>query len=312
MARMPSADPRDVLTRPAPPPDHTIRYGPGPEQIADIRLPGPASPGCGLGSSGCGPAPLILLLHGGFWRAAYDRTHLGPMATALAAAGYLVCIPEFRRVGQAGGGWPGTFDDVAAAVDTLPALVETFIHDGLDGRGRSGGSTGSGSSTGSGGSAPRQVLLAGHSAGGHLALWAAGRHRLAPGQPWRAARSRPLRGVVALAAVSDLVACHAGRLDDDAAAALLGGSPEQYPHRYTATNPASLVPLDTPLRAVHGTADDRVPCAMSRAFIACARDAGDDAELSELPGTGHFEIIDPLSAAWPAVMSAFRSLAVPG
>ncbi len=107
---------RAVLSRPAGPPDRVLRYGPGPDHVADLRFPA-------WERSGERGAALIIFLHGGFWRAAYDRTHAGPLAAALAAEGFAVCTPEFRRIGQPEGGWPGTFDDVAAAVDALPGLV---------------------------------------------------------------------------------------------------------------------------------------------------------------------------------------------
>jgi acetyl esterase/lipase len=289
-------DPAEVLTRAARGPDQVIRYGPGPEQVADLRIP----PGWGGQRAGRGgPGVLILLLHGGFWRAAYDRTHTGPMAAALAGAGYLVCAPEFRRVGPPGGrgagGWPGTFDDVAAAIDALPGLVESAVP------GPSGG---------------WRVVLAGHSAGGHLALWAAARPRLGPGQPWHAGQDPWIAGVVALAPVSDLAACYRGRLGNNAAGDLLGGGPEERSGRYAATDPASLLPLGVPVRIVHGSDDGTVPAGMSHRFAAQARAAGDDVELSELAGAGHFDVIDPLSPAWPAVLAAFRSVgpvgAVPG
>jgi len=236
------------------------------------------------------PAPLVVFLHGGFWRAAFDRTHTGPLATALAAAGFAVCVPEFRRTGQRGGGWPGTFDDVAAAVDALPALVRD--------------------AAGAGRVSDEPALLAGHSAGGHLALWAAGRHRLPPEVSWRATGPRG-RGVVALAAVSDMAACHALGLGGGAAAALLGGSPGRHPDRYRVADPVTLLPLGRPVRLVHGSADDRVPCAMSRDFAVRARAAGDDAVLDELPGAGHFDVIDPLSPWWPRVVGALSALAPP-
>jgi len=110
----------------------------------------------------------VVFLHGGFWRSTHDRAHTGPMGTALAAAGYAVCVPEFRRTGQPGGGWPGTFDDVATAVDRVPALVRE--------------------AAGTGVIADGPVLLAGHSAGGHLALWAASRHLLDASSPWHTPR----------------------------------------------------------------------------------------------------------------------------
>jgi acetyl esterase/lipase len=231
-------------------------------------------------------APLILFFHGGFWRAEWDRTHTAHLAAALATVGYAVCIPEYRRTGQPGGGWPGTFDDVAAAVDRRPGLAEAVD--------------------------PGRVVLAGHSAGGHLALWAAARHRLPADSGWRQPFIR-YAGVVALAPVSDLAACHAARLDDDAAGDLIGGPPSRHPGRWAQADPARLLPMDVPVRLIHGTRDDRVPCRMSRDYVARAQAAGDEVVLDELPRCGHFELIDPWSAAWPAVLAAFRAVApVPG
>lgn len=297
---MSAVDARDVLTRPAPPPDHVLRYGPLPDQVADLRLP----PGLGAGDAGQAPA-LILLQHGGFWRSAYDRKHLGPLAAALAAENFLVCTPEFRRIGQPGGGWPGTFDDVAAAADRLPGLVRSVL------RGAAG---------------PGLIILAGHSAGGHLALWSAGRHRLSPDSPWHRpggadpsgadatdgvldASGARLAGVVALAPVSDVAACYWAGLDHDAAGELLGGGPAEQPSRYAVADPARLVPLGVPVHIVHGTADDRVPFAMSREFAARAQAAGDPVTLDALAGGGHFGVIDPLSADWPVVLAAFHAVA---
>lgn len=291
---------RDVLTRPAPPPDLVIPYGSGPGQVADVRLPprpgrlaadGPVTGGeVTGGEAGRGRAPLVIFLHGGFWRAAFDRAHTGPLATALAAAGFAVCVPEFRRTGQRGGGWPGTFDDVAAAVKVLPSRVREaagahVVSDDLP-------------------------LLAGHSAGGHLALWAASRHRLPPGTRWRTPPGQ-VRGVVALAAVADMAACHALGLDGDAAGDLLGGGPGRYPDRYLQADPMRLLPVGCPVRLVHGSADDRVPSGMSRDYAARARAAGDDVALDELPGAGHFDVIDPRSSWWPRVQAAFAALAPP-
>jgi acetyl esterase/lipase len=298
----------DVLSRPAPPPDLVVAYGSGPEHVADVRLP----PGLAVQprDRAAGPAPLVIFLHGGFWRSAFDRTHTGPLATALAAAGFAVCVPEYRRTGQRGGGWPGTFDDVAAAVDVLPSRVREAVGAGLI--------------------SAEPVLLAGHSAGGHLALWAASRHQLPPGSAWRAPagpapvgpagdvvpRGEPItdagaRGVVALAAVTDMPACHALGLGQGAARALLGGGPGRHPDRYRLADPMRLLPVGCPVRLVHGSADDRVPCDMSRDYAARASASGDDAVLDELPGAGHFDVIDPLSPWWPRVVTAFSGLAQP-
>jgi acetyl esterase/lipase len=269
--------PDDVLTRPAPLPDHEIRYGTGPENVADVRLPAVTSR----------PAPLVIFLHGGFWRAAYDRSHTGPMATVLAAAGYAVCVPEFRRTGQAGGGWPGTFDDVAAAVDRSPALVRKAAGPGVI--------------------ADTPALLAGHSAGGHLALWAAGRHLLGPDSGWHA--DTRARGVVVLAGVSGLADCYDQRLGNGAAADLMGGGPARFPQRYRVADPAGLLPLGCPVRLVHGSLDDVVPPAMSRGYAALGRAAGDDTAVAELPGASHLDVIDPLSPAWAQVLATFQGLA---
>lgn len=266
-------DPREILTRPAPQPDLTVRYGGHVDHVVDVRLPPDTR-----------RAPLVVLLHGGFWRAAFDRGHAGPMASDLAGRGYIVAAPEYRRVREPGDGWPATFDDVAAVTDSvLDVLAEAVGPDRID-HGR--------------------IVLVGHSAGGHLALWAAARHRLPRGSRWRRETPLPVRGVVALAGVCDLVSARAWHLGDDAAEELLGGAPSAYPDRYSVANPTELLPLDVPVTLVHGTADDRVPVEMSRDFATRARAAGDTVDLRELPGNDHFAVIDPLTPAWPEVVAA--------
>lgn len=282
-------DRRNVLVRPASPPDLTLRYGDDPSQVADVHLPSPEA----VRRSGIGGRALFaLFLHGGFWRAQYGREHTAPLAEALARAGFAVCAPEYRRSGQRGGGWPGTFDDVAAAVDRLPGLVRAAAGGIIE---------------------PERMVLAGHSAGGHLALWAASRHRLPPGSPWRLADHTAGCRVVALAAVCDLVACQEQQLGQRAADALMGGGPQRLPDRYAAADPAGLLPIGVPVRLVHGSADDRVPHEMSVDYAARARAAGDlGTECTLLPGAGHFDVIDPLSDAWGTVESAFRSACLDG
>lgn len=274
-------DPLDVLTRPARPPDLVLRYGEHADHVADVHLPRPTA----AERMVTGAAPVFaMFLHGGFWRAAYGRQHTAPLAEALAAAGFVVCAPEYRRTGQPGGGWPGTFDDVVAAVDLLPGLVAQAA----------------------GGLADcNRMVLAGHSAGGHLAIWAASRHRLPVGSPWRTA-GPVVAGVVALAAVSDLAACFEQGLGRQAAGELIDGGPEQFPDRYAAADPTRLLPVGVPVRLVHGTDDDQVPCEMSLSYVRQALDAGDDTACTVLPGGSHFDVIDPASPAWPPVLSAFR------
>jgi acetyl esterase/lipase len=266
--------PADILSRPSRPPDLTLSYGPRAQHVADLWLP-PAS-----AEQHGHRWPLILFLHGGFWRAAYDRRHAGPLAQALAADGFAVCCPEYRRVGEEGGGWPGTFDDIRSAVAVLPGAVADATDRSVD---------------------AARVVLAGHSAGGHLALWAVSRLARVP-----EARAG---AVVSLAGVCDLARCYETGLGDDAARDLMGGGPGQFPERYAVADPSRALPLGLPLTLVHGTADDRVPSEQSRDFGERARVAGDRVGCVLLPGVGHFELIDPLSAAWPAVQAEFSSAA---
>jgi acetyl esterase/lipase len=265
-----AVDPRDILTRPAPGPDFTVAYGDDPEQIADVRLP-PAG----------GPvrAP-VLYVHGGFWRARWDRTHCAPLAAALAALGHPVVSVEYRRVGQPGGGWPGTFDDVATAAVEAPELVATAVAE-------------------RGGVAPDMTrpVLVGHSAGGQLVLWLAA--RLGPADT---------RGVVALAPVADLVGAYERGLGDDAVAALLGGGPLDVPDRYAAVDPKSNTPIGVPVVVIHGDRDVPVPIAVGESFVAAATARGDDVRMVRLAGADHYAVIDPLSSAWPQVRSAIAEI----
>ncbi|WP_433192770.1 alpha/beta hydrolase family protein [Nocardia sp. CA-107356] len=248
--------------------DTTIAYGSHRDHVADLYLPTTND-----------PAPLVFVLHGGFWRAAFDRKHARPQAQALAALGYVVANIEYRRVGD-GGGWPTTFDDVARALDVLPGLIEDARPGRID---------------------QDRIGYIGHSAGGHLALWAALRHRLPTGAAWRTEVAPRVTGVVALAPAADLVdAYHRGN-GAGAVAELLGGGPDELPERYAATDPAVLGVADIPVVVVHGDQDQRLPIEMAREY--CAKSG---AELVELPDTGHFELIDPDSAAWSFVVRALR------
>ena len=283
----------DVLRMVAPGPDRVLRYGDGAEQVADFWFPGG---GAGPSGQAALAAPVVVFFHGGFWRAAYDRVHARARAVALAGAGFAVVLPEYRRTGQPGGGWPGTFDDVARAVEVLPGLVRGLV-----------GGVGAG---GAGGA----VVLGGHSAGGHLALWAAaGRGGLAEGSVQRAPLPR-VTGVVGLAAVSDLTACARQRLGRGAAQALMGGGPRRHPERYAAADPARLLAglVGVPVRLVHGAEDAIVPAGMSVSFARAMGVAGGAAGCEVLPRCGHFELIDPLSEAWPVVLDAFRLAASRG
>ena len=254
---MAARDSREILERfPPPAADARVAYGPEGLQFGDLRLP-----------AGDGPHPLLVVLHGGYWKALFNLIHTGHMCRALARDGIATWNVEYRRVGDVGGGWPGTLDDVRRALDFLPRLAARHPVDA------------------------GCVALFGHSAGGHLAL-CAGRDVL-------------LRGLIAVAAVTDLVAASRRDAGGGAVDALLGGSPDEVPERYAGASPVELLPLGRPHVLVHGTADDVVPYADSAAYAAAS--AG-EAELVTLNGAGHFEPIDPEASEWPVVAALIRRL----
>jgi acetyl esterase/lipase len=254
-----------------PPPAPVVRYGGHPDQVANLHLP--AREG--------GPWPVVVLVHGGFWRERWDRTTTTPLARDLAARGLAVWNIEYRRVGQEGGGWPGTFEDVAAAVDALAEVPEADVS---------------------------RVVSAGHSAGGHLALWLAGRGRLPAGAPGAEPRVRP-RAAIALAGVADLVRGSRAGLGEGACDDLLGGGPDEVPDRYATASPTELLPLGVPQLLVHGRRDEIVPVAQSRAYAEAAAAAGDEVELVEDAGAGHFEPIEPAHRCWVEVVRRLPRLA---
>ena len=263
----------EILDLPAPPADVRLAYGPEKLQFGDLRLPG-----------GAGPYPVALVIHGGYWRARYDLEHIGRLCAALTATGVATWSIEYRRLGNRGGGWPGTFLDVAAGADYLRTLAERYALN------------------------LARVVAVGHSAGGQLAAWLGGRRRIAGESPLYSADPLPLRGVVALAGVLNLRRACELRLSGGVTKRLLGGTPERYPERYAAASPAELLPLGVHQTLLHGTADDSVPYEISRNYAEAARAAGDPVELITLPGTGHFEPIDPRSREWPQVRDAILRL----
>jgi acetyl esterase/lipase len=267
---------------PVAPADHRIAYGAGATRFGELRLPTSATSAASV--------PVVVLIHGGCWRAEYDLRHVSQAAAALTREGYATWTIEYARVGDATGGWPGTFVDVALAVDHVRALAVRFAQ--LD---------------------TSRVVLAGHSAGGQLALWAAARRtgeRL-DGQPVAEAPLR-VRGVVSLAGIADLRAYGAAPgTCNSVVTPLLGGTPQQVPDHYAAVSPIERVPLGVPLQIVHGSVDGIVPVAQSRALLEATRAAGGVAELTVVERAGHFDLVAPQSAAWPAVVRAVSALAAP-
>lgn len=254
-----------MLTRAADGPDAVLRHGEHPDHVVDVHLP--SRP---LGS--LEPSPLLVLLHGGFWRPDFDRRHTRPLAAALRRQGYAVATPEYRRCG-AGGGWPATFDDVARVRSRLPGLLAGTLP-GLV--------------------AVTPPVVVGHSAGGHLALW------------WALTAHHPdTARVVALAPVADLARAYDDDLGDGAVRELMGGSPAAHPERYAVADTAALLRHWAGPRpvVVHGETDLQVPVAHSRTLTGV--------DLVELSGTDHFAVIDPLSPAWPHVLRAVTGRSAP-
>ena len=227
------------------------RYGDLPSQFAELHAPDDS-----------GPTAIAIVIHGGFWRDRYDLHLMDGLCADLAVRGWAACNLEYRRVGADGGGWPVTFDDVRAGIDavtTLPAIP-------VD-----------------------RVVTIGHSAGGHLALWAAAAHGA-------------VTDAVALAGVTDLEDAWARGLSSNATAGFMGGSPAELPERYAEGSPMAMLPVGVPMLLVHGDRDENVPVELSIAFAEAARAAGDDVELVVRPGIDHFEVIDPRGHSWTRVM----------
>jgi acetyl esterase/lipase len=251
------------------------RYGEHPAQFGELWQPDPATrDGSPLGT--------VVIIHGGFWRARYDRSLGRPLAADLAARGYIAWNLEYRRA-LAGGGWPGTFEDVAAGIDLLATLsVDTS-----------------------------QVIAVGHSAGGHLAAWAAGRAKLPPGGPGAPAASGqdfvPLAGVVAQAGVLALADCAREGVGGTAAPDLMGGGPADRPDEYRLADPIAALPVPAPVLCLHSRGDDDVPFSYSERYVAAARAAGGRAGLVELAGD-HFTLIDPATPDWAEVIAALPGL----
>lgn len=236
-------------------------YGREPNQYGLLWLPREAQ-----------PVPLVMLVHGGCWLSDYGVEHIKPLASALVRAGYAVWAPEYRRVGEDGGGWPGTFDDLRSALLAATSLQPSRID-------------------------TSRTVLAGHSAGGHLALWLATHGQIDDADI-------TLRGAVGLAAITDLATYR--DTDNSCAAAvaqLLDGDSEEVPDRYRDASPATVAETALPIHLVHGSADDVVPLAQSRDMP--------HSGLEVLEGAGHYDLIHPGTQAFPALLRAIDAVLSP-
>jgi acetyl esterase/lipase len=219
-----------------------------------------------------------VLIHGGWWGPRFGADNLDGAAADLAGRGWAVWNIEYRRL-SLGGGYPATIADAAAAIDYLATLAD------LD---------------------TEHVVAVGHSAGGQLATWAAGRSRLSSGAPGGAPAIQ-ITGVISLAGVLDLRAAAREKIGNGAAAEFMGGDPDTFPERYAIADPLSRVPIPAAVRCVHAREDDRVPYAQSVSYVEAARRAGQDARLRAVEGD-HFSVADPSAPSWPAVITELEDL----
>lgn len=250
-----------------------IRYGAGEHHFADLRLPK------------CEQLhPVVIVIHGGFWKRQYGLDLMDAMSDDLTERGFATWNIEYSRVGHEGGGYPGTLIDVGRAVDHLREIADEYRLD------------------------LGHVYTIGHSAGGHLALWTAGRHRLPAGSVVSAADPLPIHGAVSLAGANDLHLMWEVRQVESPVVGFLGGTPGEVPERYALASPAQLLPLGVPQALIHGLDDVDVPPVLSTSYREQAVAAGDQVELKELAGVEHFKVIDPASEAWPPIVAALLNL----
>ena len=261
---------RHLIWRSASPP-MTVSYGPAEDQVGDLRVP-----------AGDGPHPVVVVIHGGFWADVWTRDLMDGIATDLSQRGWATWNIEYRRAGS-GGGWPGTFIDVASAIDALGDLAtEHSLNLG-------------------------NVVTLGHSAGGHLALWAAARPRL-PGNMPGAGPRVIVSAAAGISPVADLAEAHRRDLGGGAVAGFLGADPDAEADRYDVASPAAMLPIGIKQVVVHGDQDVEVPVAMSEAYAGAAADAGDPVVYHELAGVGHYEILDPGGEPWQVVAAEIEEL----
>jgi acetyl esterase/lipase len=250
----------DILTLPPPAADARLPYGSDPNQFGELRVP----------KTG-GSFPVVIVIHGGYWRAKYDLKHTGHMCAALTSRGVATWNLEYRRVGNPGGGWPGTFEDIRSGYRYLSQIAQRYNLN------------------------PSKVAVAGHSAGGHLALCLAG-------------HEASVTRVVSLAGVVDLQQAWDLHLSNNAVVEFLGGEPRTVPDHYREADPMQLKIAQATQWLIHGASDDTVPPFLSRNYTEQKKKRGENVHYLEISTAGHTDVIDPRSTAWPKVEGAILHL----
>jgi acetyl esterase/lipase len=250
----------DILSLTPPPADHSLPYGTDPNQFGDLRIP-----------KASGPFPVVMNIHGGFWRAKYGLKHAGHLCAALTKKGIATWNLEYRRVGNAGGAWPGSFEDVANGFRFLPQIAKEYKLD------------------------VARMLVIGHSAGGQLALCLA-------------AHEPTLMGAVSLAGVVDLQRAFELHLSNDAVVEFMGGEPSEVAEHYHEADPMQLSIRKAREVLIYGTKDDVVPPDFSRKYVEVKRAKGENVKLVEIANADHYDVIDPRSEAWKQIEGAVDEL----
>ena len=264
---------RDYMAVTAPPAIR-IPYGDAPENFGELRVP-----------SGPGPHPIVVVVHGGWWRATYGLAYAGHISAALTADGFASWNIEYRRVGSPNGGYPNLLHDVSAALAKLTEIAPEYALD------------------------LSRIVVTGHSAGGHIAAWLAAKQSHRELDVFGV--TPPLAGAVPVAGAIDLLLCSEMGVADSVGIPVhdfLGGTPIDFPDRYALASPAELLPTGIPVVCIHGAEDTVVPLVISEQYVARARQAGDPASLIVLKGVEHFAVFNPDTAAGAAVRAAVRNL----
>jgi acetyl esterase/lipase len=243
----------DILTLAPPPADARLPYGSDPNQFGELRVP----------KTG-GPFPVVISIHGGYWRAKYDLKHVGHLCAALSARGMATWNLEYRRVGNPGGGWPATFEDIRSGYRYLSQIAQRYKLDSS------------------------KVVVIGHSAGGQLALCLAG-------------HETSVNRVISLAGVVDLQQAWELHLSNNAVVEFLGGEPHSVPEHYREADPMQLKISQATQWLIHGASDDTVPPFLSRNYTEQKKKRGENVHYLEISTAGHTDLIDPRSTAWPKV-----------